>query len=65
MTKERPTMPEILELPFVCMTCGGQLEIAASERTKKHRRRWLCGCTPKLDLLEAVPLPSTSTSQEK
>lgn len=44
--KKRPTMPELLGLPFVCLACGGQLRVAASQRTIKHRSTWLCVCVP-------------------
>lgn len=44
--RRRPTVPEMLGLPFVCMACGGQLRAAASELTKKHRPSWLCTCVP-------------------
>ena len=51
-------MPELLGLPYTCLTCGGQLEIAASNNTKKKRKNWLCNCTPViLDWFRAVEIP--------
>lgn len=58
--RTRPSAPEILGLPFVCLACGGQIEAAASERTRKHRRHWLCTCTPLPDC--GAPQPSKETA---
>lgn len=52
LPRRKATMPEFYGLPFVCWRCGGQLALAASERTRKHRPSWLCRCAASLPWLD-------------